>query len=502
MQIYLFNTLTRQKQEFVPAQPGKVGMYTCGPTVYGYAHIGNLRAYVFADVLRKTLERNGLKVKMVMNITDVGHLVSDADEGEDKMALAAARERRSPWEIAQFYADKYFEDVSKLNITRPTVVSKATDHIGEMIAMVRQIVDNGYGYETDDGIYFDISKYPAYGCLSGIDLDKQLAGARVEVKEDKRNAADFLLWRKAPKQHIMQWESPWGMGYPGWHIECSAMSRRYLGDQFDIHTGGVDHIPVHHENEIAQSQACTGKVPARFWIHSEFLQVDGGKMSKSLGNIYTLDDIQAKGMEPLAFRYFCLGAHYRTKLNFTWEAIAAAQNGLLSLRTQIRKAITGETVDEAPAEAPNAVQAPNAVPAPNAPETSNSPALPVPAGSLHAHTVDEYRKQFALAVNDDLNTSKALAVVWEASKAGLGPGLKNLVEDFDKILGLDLLTGQIKEQQVDGDSLPPEVAELLQQRQTARAQKQWGEADELRQRIRELGYAVKDTKDGYQLTKI
>ncbi len=501
MQIHLFNTLTRQKQEFAPIVPGKVGMYTCGPTVYGYAHIGNLRAYVFADVLRKTLEQNGLKVKMVMNITDVGHLVSDADEGEDKMALAASRERKTPWEIAKFYADKYFEDVRKLNIMRANVVSKATDHIGEMIAMVQQIVDNGYGYETDDGIYFDISKFPQYGCLSGIDLEKQLAGARVEVKEDKRNAADFLLWRKAPKEHIMQWESPWGMGYPGWHIECSAMSRKYLGDQFDIHTGGVDHIPIHHENEIAQSQACTGKVPARFWIHSEFLQVDGGKMSKSLGNIYTLDDIQAKGVESLAFRYFCLTAHYRTKLNFTWDAIAAAQNGLISLRTQIRKAIAGEPSYEAPivTEAPKANDAPEAT---QVPEGTEAPTAPVASDSDDTSRVDEYREQFMSAVNDDLSTSKALAVVWEASKADLGPGLKDLVEDFDKILGLDLLTGQIKEQQVDSESLPPEVVKLLEQRQTARAQKQWGEADELRQRIRELGYAVKDTKDGYQLSKI
>ncbi len=479
VQLTFFNTLTRTKEEFIPITPGKVRMYTCGPTVYGFAHIGNLRAYVFADVLRKTLEYNGLKVKMVMNVTDVGHLVSDADEGEDKMALAAARERKSPWEIAEFYAAKYFEDIARLNIPRPTVVSKATEHIPDMIAMVKEIVDNGYGYETSDGIYYDISKFPEYGRLSGINLEKQLAGARVEVKEDKRNAADFLLWRKAPKEHIMQWESPWGMGYPGWHIECSAMSRKYLGDQFDIHTGGVDHIPIHHENEIAQSQACTGQVPARFWLHSEFLQVDGGKMSKSLGNIYVLDNLMEKGFEPLAFRYFCLGAHYRTKLNFTWDAIAGAQSGLLSLRGQLRKAMAKASQEMASEKAGQAG------------ETGKT-----------EKTADQYREEFQSAMNDDLNTPRALAVVWEASRAGLGSELRGPVADFDRILGLDLLTGQVKEERVADEALPEEVTRLLAERATARANKDWAKSDELRERIRQLGYAVKDTKNGYEVTKV
>ena len=254
----LYNTLSRKKEEFVPIKPGKAGMYSCGPTVYNYAHIGNMRTYVFMDMLRRTLEAYGFKVKSVMNITDVGHLTSDADEGEDKMARAAKEQKKTPWEIAQYYTDVFFKDLQALNIKRPNLTPKATEHIKEMLDFVQGLVDKGYGYETDDGIYFDISQFPDYGKLSGADLEAQLAGARVEVNQQKRHPADFALWKKAPKEHIMQWESPWGMGYPGWHIECSAMSRKYLGDVFDIHTGGVDHIPVHHENEIAQSEALLG----------------------------------------------------------------------------------------------------------------------------------------------------------------------------------------------------------------------------------------------------
>ena len=254
----LYNTLSRSKEEFIPIKPGKAGMYSCGPTVYNYAHIGNMRTYVFMDVLRRTLEAYGYKVKSVMNITDVGHLTSDADEGEDKMARAAQEQKKTPWEIAQYYTDVFFKDLQALNIKRPNLTPKATEHIKEMLDFVQALAARGYGYETDDGIYFDISKFPDYGKLSGNDLEAQLAGARVEVNQQKRHPADFALWKKAPKEHIMQWESPWGMGYPGWHIECSAMSRKYLGDTFDLHTGGVDHIPVHHENEIAQSEALLG----------------------------------------------------------------------------------------------------------------------------------------------------------------------------------------------------------------------------------------------------
>ncbi|HHW26594.1 MAG TPA: cysteine--tRNA ligase [Firmicutes bacterium] len=466
--MYLYNTLTRKKEEFKPAIPGEVRMYTCGPTVYLYASIGNFKTYVFSDVLRRTLEYNGLSVTHVMNITDVGHLVSDADEGEDKVVAEAARQNKTPWEIAEFYTQAFFRDADRLNILRPTIICKATDHIPHMIRMVEEIVANGYGYETDEGIYFDVSKYPEYGRLSGINLEKQMAGARVEVKTDKRNAADFLLWRKAPKEHIMQWESPWGMGYPGWHIECSAMSREYLGDQFDIHTGGIDHIPIHHENEIAQSWACSGQIPARFWLHGEFLLVDGGKMSKSLNNVYLLDDLAARGYEPLAFRYFCLGAHYRTKLNFTWDAIAGAQTGLRGLRAQVQRAVQSQGSVSEVAE----------------------------------QKVAELKAAFLEAINDDLNTPRALAVVWEAAKSDLGPALRDLVADFDRVLGLDLLTGQAKDEQVDESELPAEVAALLKERAEARKAKDWAKADSLREKLREMGYAVKDVKDGYEVTKI
>jgi cysteinyl-tRNA synthetase len=497
--IYFYNTLTRRKEEFRPAIPGEVSMYSCGPTVYLYASIGNFKTYVFSDVLRRTLEYNGLAVRQVMNVTDVGHLVSDADEGEDKVAAEAARQNKTPWEIAEYYAEVFFRDADRLNILRPSITSKATDHIPHMIRMVEEIVGNGYGYETDDGIYFDISKFPEYGRLSGVNLEKQMAGARVEINTEKRNAADFLLWRKAPKEHIMQWESPWGMGYPGWHIECSAMSREYLGDQFDIHTGGIDHIPIHHENEIAQSQACTGKVPARFWMHGEFLQVDGGKMSKSLKNVYTLDDLAAKGYEPLAFRFFCLGAHYRTKLNFTWDALTGAQTGLRGLRAQIQRVVqeaaTGsdaQVMSDADAEARARSHTDTQV-------RSHTDAE-VPGGAQEKAA--QFRLAFNEAINDDLNTPKALAVVWEAVKSDLGPCLRDLVADFDRVLAVDLLTGQIKNEQVEESELPAEVTALLNERAEAREAKDWAKSDSLRDKLREMGYAVKDVKGGYEVTRI
>ena len=466
--VYFHNTLTRRKQEFSPIRPGEVGMYTCGPTVYQCASIGNLRSYVFSDVLRRTLEYNGLRVTQVMNVTDVGHLVSDADEGEDKMMVSAAQERKSPWEIAAQYTRAFVKDAARLNIEPPTVFTPATHHIPEMIAMVQKLLDNGYAYETGDGIYFDISRFPEYGKLSGISLEDQLAGARVEVRGEKRHPADFALWKKAPEEHIMQWESPWGMGYPGWHIECSAISRAYLGDQFDIHTGGVDHIPIHHENEIAQSQACTGKVPARFWMHGEFLQVDGGRMGKSLGNTYTLDDLAAKGFEPLSFRYFCFSAHYRSKLNFTWSALASAQNGLRSLRRLVQK----------------------------------SAGLPEPEGAGKRY--EEWLGRFSEAVSDDLNLPRAVAVLWDAARDDLGPKLLVLAGEFDRVLALDLPTGKAREDEaaIEAPDLPDEVHRLLEERAAARQGKDWAKSDEIREKLRKMGYAVKDTKAGYEVTRI
>ena len=324
----LYSTLTKQKEELRTIEEGTVSIYSCGPTVYQYAHIGNMRSYVFMDILRRVLKYNGYKLKHVMNITDVGHLVSDADEGEDKMMKTARAAQKTPWEIAEYYTGVFLGDIAELNIERPEYIPKATDNIDEMLAFVEALVEKGFGYETSDGIYFDIMMFKGYGKLSKLDLEGQIAGARVDVNEEKRHPADFALWKKAPKEHIMQWPSRWGMGYPGWHIECSAMSRKYLGDEFDIHTGGVDHIPVHHENEIAQSEALLGHPAVRYWLHGEFLLVDNGKMSKSLGNTYTVSDIKKKGYSPLAFRYMCLNANYRSKLNFTWDGIKAAQVAL------------------------------------------------------------------------------------------------------------------------------------------------------------------------------
>lgn len=299
MAIQLYNTLTKTKEDFKPIEGNTVRMYSCGPTVYSYAHIGNFRTYVFMDTLRRVLEYNGYELKHVMNITDVGHLESDADEGEDKMEKAARKENKDPYEIANFYTHKFFIDMARLNIEKPEIIAKATDHIQEMLEFVQGLIKNGYAYETSKGIYFDISKLDKYPVLSNRKLDDQIAGARVDVDTEKKNPYDFALWIKAPENHIMKWESPWGLSYPGWHIECSAMGRKYLGDQFDIHTGGIDHIPTHHENEIAQSKGLTGKIPAKTWMHVEFLQVDGGKMSKSLGNTYILDQLQEKELNHL-----------------------------------------------------------------------------------------------------------------------------------------------------------------------------------------------------------
>ena len=338
----LYNTLTRKKEEFAPLDGKTVRMYSCGPTVYNFAHIGNMRTYVFMDILRRTLRYEGYKVKGVMNITDVGHLLSDADEGEDKMEKAAKEQQKSPYEIADYYTKLFFDDLKKLNIGKPELTPKATEHIREMLDFVYALCEKGYGYETSDGIYFDISKFPAYGQLSGINLEDQKAGARVEVNDEKRSPFDFAIWKKAPKEHIMQWDSRWGKGYPGWHIECSAMSKKYLGEVFDIHTGGVDHIPIHHENEIAQSYGYSGKNPAKFWMHGEFMLVNNGKMSKKLGNTYLVSQLEEMGYSPMCFRYFCLNTHYRKKLNFTFEGMDGAKTAYARLCALVAKHREGE----------------------------------------------------------------------------------------------------------------------------------------------------------------
>ena len=323
----VYNSLTRKKHDVIPVnEDGILRMYTCGPTVYYYAHIGNLRSYLFMDFLRRVLKFNSYNVLGVMNITDVGHLTSDEDTGDDKMEVSAKRENKSVYEIAEHYTNFFMKDCARLNIDMPEHVVKATDHVKEMIEIVVALLEKGYAYEISDGIYFDTAKFPEYGMLSG-QTDKQ-AGARIEVNEEKRNPEDFALWKKVDPSHIMKWESPWGLGCPGWHIECSAMSKKYLGNHFDIHTGGIDHLPVHHENEIAQNDCLEGHRVVEIWMHGEFLQVDGGKMSKSLRNLYTIDDLIEKGYSPLDYRYFCLNTHYHKKLNFTFDGLNAAKTAL------------------------------------------------------------------------------------------------------------------------------------------------------------------------------
>ncbi len=448
----LYNTLTKKTEEFTPISKDHVGMYACGPTVYWFAHIGNMRAFLFADVLNRALGYNGFNVKLIMNITDVGHLTDDADEGEDKMMMAMRREGKTAYEIADFYTQAFFSDLTKLNIKPADQYPKATDHITEQIEMIQEIERNGFAYTTSDGVYFDTSKLSNYGVLSGQKAEEKQAGVRVDMKA-KKSATDFALWKFSPAEgkREMEWESPWGKGFPGWHIECSAMSKKYLGFPFDIHTGGVDHIAVHHENELAQSVGCCGVYESRFWMHSEFLTVDGGKMSKSLANVYTLQEIIDKGIDPLAFRYFVLGAHYRTKLNFTWDALEAAQNALHRLQDLVRDW--------------------------DAPKIGCA----------------EYEEKFASAIDNDLNTPEALAVVWQMVEDPSLPtsGKAESLLKFDAVLGLgfDQFVGKRLE-------IPEAVRVLLTERDQARTSKDWKESDRLREEIERLGYLAEDSTEG------
>ena len=466
MTIKFYNTLTKQKEDFVPLNGNEVRIYSCGPTVYNYAHIGNFRTYIFMDNLRRLLEYNGYTLKHVMNITDVGHLESDADEGEDKMEKAARKENKSPYEIAEFYTNAFFKDMDKLNIERPEIIAKATENIPEMLEFAKEIVKNGYGYETSTAIYFDVSKLDKYPVLSNRNVEDQIAGARVDVDPEKRNPYDFAIWIKAPENHIMKWDSPWGLSYPGWHLECSAMSRKYLGEVFDIHTGGVDHIPTHHENEIAQSKGAFGKIPAKTWMHVEFLQVDGGKMSKSLGNVYTISQLEEKGIEALAYKLFCYTAHYRTKLNFTFDGAFASQKALNRLRESYIKHKNGEdTIDK--------------------------------------NKIKEYKEKFLEAVNDDLNVPLAMGVVWEVARNEKKTRqLADLLLDFDKVLGLDLENSEAYLEKQRKIEIPEEILDLLEKRKKVREEKNWTLSDEIRDELKEKGYIVKDTKEGMTLEKI
>ena len=466
MQLKLYNTLTRKKEEFEPLDGKEVRIYSCGPTVYSYAHIGNFRAYVFMDNLRRVLKYKGYKLKHVMNITDVGHLESDADEGEDKMEKAARKENKNPYEIANYYTEIFFRDMGRLNIGKPEIIAKATEHISEMLEFVKKLLENGYAYETSRGIYFDISKLDRYPVLSNRNIDDQIAGARVDVDTEKRNPYDFALWIKAPENHIMKWESPWGLSYPGWHIECSAMGRKYLGDEFDIHTGGVDHIPTHHENEIAQSKGVTGKIPAKRWMHVEFLQVDGGKMSKSLGNTYTLDELEKHEIEPLAYKLFCYTAHYRTKLNFTFESAISSQKALNRLREGYLKHVNSKE------------------------EISNE-------------AIQQYKSRFIEAINDDLNMPLAMGIIWELVRNDIkSEKIAKLIEEFDEVLGLDIKNSDKYISQQKKIELPEEVEDLIKQRTLARENKDWSLSDKIRDELKQMGYNVKDSKEGMTVEKV
>lgn len=451
---------------FVPLEKGRVGMYTCGPTVYNYAHIGNLRTYLFEDFLRRTLEYAGYTVKHVMNVTDVGHLTDDGDTGEDKIIKSSRETGRSVWDIAQMYTEAFFRDIDRLNIKRPTIVCKATDHIPEMIELVKRLEERGYTYTSGGNIYFSIDKFPDYGKLAQLDLKDLKAGARIEVDSNKRNPHDFVLWftRSKFEHQAMLWDSPWGRGYPGWHLECSAMSMKYLGEQFDIHCGGIDHIPVHHTNEIAQSEAATGKSPwVRYWLHGEFLVIDREKMSKSKGGFLTLDRLVQEGFDPLDYRYFCLGGHYRSQLQFSFEALKAAQSARKSLVDRINQWNR---------------------------EDSSSSTFLSPKGK-------QYIAQFQQHLANDLNTPQALADLWAVVK---DPDLSEsekftLVTEMDQVLGLRL-TEQTEE------PLEPEWEALIREREQARKNRDFVRADEIRVLLKNKGILLEDTPKGTRWKRI
>jgi cysteinyl-tRNA synthetase len=459
--VKLYNTAARRKETFKPLYAGQVGMYSCGPTVYEYAHIGHYRAYVFVDTLKRVLASNGLKVKSVMNITDVGHLTSDADTGEDKVEKAAREKRMSAWDVAEYYTKDFFDSIEELNIERPDIVCRATDHIRQMIELIQRLEEKGYTYRTSDGIYYDTSKFKRYTEFARLNLQQLKEGARVEPNPEKRNPSDFALWKFSPTEvkRQMEWSSPWGVGFPGWHIECSAMSMYYLGETFDIHTGGIDHIQVHHTNEIAQSEAATGKKFVRYWLHNEFLLVNGEKMSKSKQNFYRMADIEAKGFEPLALRYLFLTAHYRSKINFTWESLEAAQRALNALREHVRE-LKEKTKEAGEKE-----------------------------------KMEPYETKFLKAINDDLNTPNALGTVWELVRE------KNIDDEdklelllkFDEVLGLELKDVKPKEE----EELSDELKGLIKMREELRRSGKYREADEIRKKLdEESGILVEDTPEG------
>ncbi len=459
--VYLYNTLTRKKDKFKPIKDKKVGLYSCGPTVYWYQHIGNMRSYIFADILKRVLLYNNYSVKHIINVTDVGHLTSDSDEGEDKMEKAAIKEGRKAEDIAKHYFDVFLQDLGKLNILMPDKFPKATMHIKEQIDLIKKLEKKGFTYETSDGIYFDSAKFKDYGKLARLNVKGLQVGKRVDIGE-KRHATDFALWKfsSAPGVRQQEWDSPWGTGFPGWHIECSAMSMKYLGEHFDIHTGGEDHIPVHHTNEIAQSEAATGKKFVNYWMHGAFLTFKGEKVSKSKGGLYTVTELQDEGFDPLHFRYLCLLTSYRKPLNFSLDNLDSAKNAyerikrkIIELRKEEHKGID---------------------------------------------KTKTYESEFLKAINDDLNMPKSLDVFWKVLDDfdfDVKKKLK-LLEKFDEVLGL-----RIKEMKEEEISIPKDVQKLIDEREEARKNKNWERADILRDMIKKKGYELEDTPEGMKVRK-
>jgi cysteinyl-tRNA synthetase len=457
MEIQLYNTLSRKKEAFVALKKGKVSMYHCGPTVYDHAHIGNLRSYVFADILRRAFEYNGYNVHQVINITDVGHLTSDADEGEDKMSKALEREHKpltleAMQEVGTTYFQAFVEDLKQLHIELPQEFPRASEHIQEDIYLIQELEKKGIAYTTSDGVYFDTAQFPSYGKLGNIQLEHLKQGSRVTVNTEKKNPIDFALWKF---DSTLGWDSPWGKGFPGWHLECSAMSRKYLGQPFDVHTGGIDHIPTHHNNEIAQSEAAYSAPLARYWLHNEFVIQNGGKMAKSAGGFLTLKRLTDESLSPLAYRYWLLTAHYRSPVNFTHEALQAAQTALIRLMTQVRE---------------------------------------YPEGG---HSNTEYQHRFTTAINDDLDTPKTVALVWELAKDQTvsDADKRATILDFDRVLGLDLAALSPLQE----EPIPAEVTALAEAREEARTEKDWKKADALREEIEARGFEVMDTPQGIKI---
>lgn len=464
MKLRFFNTMSRTKEDFIPIDKNEITYYSCGPTVYWTPHVGNLRAYVFTDILKRVLLYNKYKVKHCMNYTDVGHLTSDADTGEDKIEKAAKKENKTAIEISEHYTMEFNRDCKKLNIIPPTITCKATEYIQEQIELIEKLEKKGFTYKTDDGIYFDSSKFPDYGKLGRINIDELSPGKRTCMR-GKKHKTDFALWKFSEKPGVRQqeWKSPWGTGFPGWHTECCAMSIKHLGEQFDIHTGGEDHIQVHHTNEIAQAETYTGKKPwVNYWMHNGYLTFKGEKVSKSKGGLYTLAELENKGYNPIDFRYLCLTAQYRKQLNFSFEAMDSAKNTLARLKHKIL-------------------------------ELKNN------TDSNKTENYDKFKEEFLEGVNNDLNTPKALSVLWAMlDDKELGSLEKlELAFDFDKVLGLSL--ENVKEEKIEA---PKDVLSLVKARQKAREEKDFAAADKARYELKEKGFAVDDTPDGPKLRKL